>query len=91
MIKLVEQGYTHREIASIIKVDNQNISKMLKTVYKAIVKTNLQEWRKVNYTKKLGLMTKQCSKCNEHLPATDEFFAFDTTNNRFKASCKVCR
>ncbi|MDN4494929.1 hypothetical protein [Ureibacillus aquaedulcis] len=91
LIKLVEQGYTHREIEQILKIDNSNVTKSLKTIYKTIVDINLREWRKSTYTNTLGIKTKQCSKCKENLPATNEFFSFDKTNNRFKASCKKCR
>lgn len=91
LIKMIEQGYTCREIEETLKLDNSNVIKSLKTIYKTIVSTNLREWRKSIYTNKLELKTKQCSKCKEDLPATDEFYAFDSTNNRFKASCKRCR
>lgn len=91
LIKMVEQGYTHREIGQATNMDFQNVKKALKTVYKAIVKENERQWRKVVYTHTLGLKTKKCSKCEEELPATDEFYSFDSTNNRFKGSCKKCR
>lgn len=92
LIKLVEQGYTHREIASIIKVENQNVNKMLKTVYKAIVKENERQWRKVHYTHTLGLKTKQCNECKEDLPATDEFFQSRSkiVGDGFYNICKLC-
>ena len=90
MIKMVEQGYTQEEISNEFKIGN-NVSKLMKTIYKAIVKENERQWRKVHYTRTLGLKTVGCSKCNEQLPATDEFFNYDSTNSRYKSSCKKCR
>lgn len=67
------------------------VKKRLNTIYKKIKKENDQQWRKVNYINRLELKTKNCTKCKEELPATDEFYAFDNTNNRYKSSCKKCR
>ena len=91
LIRMTEEGYTHQEIADELNLEQKNISRLLNTIYKAIVKENERHWRKSVYTKKLGLKTKQCSKCREELPATDEFYAYDSTNNVLKASCKKCR
>ena len=91
LIKMVEQGYTHREIGEVVGIENQNVNKALKTVYKAIVKENERQWRRVIYTSKLGLKTKKCTKCMEHLPATDEFYHFDSSKNLYKPHCIKCR
>lgn len=92
LIKLIEQGYTHREIASIIMVENQNVKKMLKTIYKAIVKENERQWRKVHYIKTLGLKSKECTDCKEELPATDEFYQSRSkiVGDGFYNICKKC-
>ena len=92
LIKMVEQGYTHREIGQAINIDNQNVKKALKTIYKAIVKENERQWRKVVYTKVLGLKTKKCNKCKENLPATNEFFSDnDLSKDKLHSICKKCR
>ena len=92
LIKMVEQGYTHREIGEAISIDNQNVKKALKTVYKAIVKENERQWRRVVYTTTLGLKTKKCNKCEEHLPATNEFFSDNkTAKDGLYSICKKCR
>lgn len=92
LIKMVEQGYTHREIAQAIKIDNQNVKKALKTIYKAIVKENERQWRKAVYTNTLGLKTKKCNKCEEALPATNEFFSDNkTSKDGLLSICKKCR
>src|SRR5690606_32379013 len=91
LIKMIEQGYTHREIEKVLDVDNKNVKKSLKTIYKTIVDMNLREWRKTVYTNILGLKTKQCSRCKEHLPATNEFFGNDYRNqNYLQSNCKNC-
>lgn len=91
LISMTEKGYTHREIAESIGMDNQNVSKALKTIYKAIAKENERQWRKVTYTNTLGLKTKQCSKCGEHLPATNEFYRDDTrSKDGLQSRCREC-
>ena len=92
LIKMVEQGYTHREIGEATNIDFQNVKKALKTVYKAIVKENERQWRKVVYTNTLALKTKKCTKCEEELPATDEFFQSRSkiVGDGFYNICKNC-
>lgn len=91
LIKMVEQGYTHREIGQAIGIDHSNIKRTLKTVYKTIGRENERQWRKVTYTNTLGLKTKKCNKCEGDFPATDEFYNFDNSKNRFKPHCIKCR
>lgn len=91
LIKMVGEGYTHREIAEVVGIENQNVKKALKTVYKAIVKENERQWRRVVYTSTLGLKTKQCTKCEEHLPATNEFYRDDTrSKDGLQSRCREC-
>lgn len=91
MIKMVEQGYTQEEISSEFKIGN-NVSKLMKTIYKAIVKENERQWRKVNYISKLGLKAKTCSKCKEDLPATNEFYSDNiSSKDGLHSVCKKCR
>lgn len=92
MLKMIEQGYTHREIADVVKVEFQNVKKALKSIYKAIVKENDWQWRKVEYTTKLGLRSKTCVKCREELPATNEFYTdkFDA-KDKLHPYCKKCK
>lgn len=92
LIKMVEQGYTHREIGEAVGIEYQNVKKALKTVYKAIVKENERQWRRVIYTSTLGLKTKQCTKCEEHLPATNEFYSDNkSAKDGLLSICKACR
>lgn len=91
LIEMVEQGYTHREIGETIGIDFQNIKKALKTVYKAIVKENERQWRKTVFTNILGLKTKKCSKCEEDLPATNEFFRdYERNKDGLQSRCRNC-
>lgn len=92
LIKMIEQSYTYREIEKTLNIQIPNIKKMLNTIYKTIVETNLREWRKVVYTNILDLKTKQCSKCKEILPATNEFFTNkNDAKDGFHPYCKKCK
>ena len=93
IIKLTEDGYTLKEIATLIGLSNtDNIKKRMNKICKDIVKMNLWNWRKVIYTNDLGLKSKTCSKCKEDLPAVEEFFSPSNQNSDgFFNYCKVCR
>ena len=91
LIKMTEQGYTHREIGQAVGIEFQNVKKALITIYKAIVKENERQWRRVVYTSTLGLKTKQCTKCGEHLPATNEFYRDETrSKDGLQSRCRKC-
>jgi DNA-binding CsgD family transcriptional regulator len=92
IIKLVQDGYTLEQMIVILGVSNKGIiSRKLKVIYKKIINKNLWDWRKVIYTTVLDLKTKQCSKCKENLPATEEFFYVkDDTEDGFHKQCKTC-
>lgn len=88
---MVEQGYTHREIGDAVGIEFQNVKKALTTIYKAIVKENERQWRRVVYTSTLGLKTKQCTKCKEALPATTEFYRDDNRSKEgLQSRCRKC-
>lgn len=91
LIKMTEQGYTHREIGQAVGIEFQNVKKALTTIYKAIVKENERQWRRVIYTNTLGQKTKQCTKCEEHLPARNEFYRNDTrSKDGLQSRCRKC-
>lgn len=92
IIKLIEDGYTLKEIAVLIGLSHtDNIKKRMNTICREIVKMNLWNWRKVTYQVDLGLKTKRCSKCKEDLPATFEFFRDHTvTKDGLQSQCKMC-
>lgn len=92
IIEMIEQGNELKEIADELGyLHSKNIRKRLNTILKAIVQMNDRDWRKVVYVEKLELITKQCSKCKDHLPATTEFFRDDTRNkDGFQSRCKEC-
>lgn len=91
IIKLVEQGYNNQEIASMIGVNQSTIKGRLKTIYRRISKENEWQWRKSVYTNTLGLKSKRCSKCEEELPATPEFYRDDSRKkDGFQSRCRLC-
>lgn len=93
IIKLLQMGYTYREIAESLGKDNvDNIRRRFNKICRDIVEMNNRVWRKYVYINKLNLKTKICGKCKEELPAIDEFFSPDDRNNDgFHSFCKFCR
>lgn len=93
IIKMYEHGYEKHEIAKAIGLEsNDNIRKRINTICKDIVKQNLWNWRKVSYKNTLELESKQCSKCREELPATDEFFTINSdSSDGYYSLCKKCK
>lgn len=91
IIELYEHGYTHQEISELLgKGTKENVRKRINTICKDIMKQNLWDWRKLTYKNTLDLKMKKCKKCSDLLPATDEFYFYDKTNNIYKATCKNC-
>lgn len=93
IIQLTEDGYTLKEIATLIGLSHtDNIKKRMNRICKEIVKMNLWNWRKVTYQVELGLKTKKCNRCREDLPATFEFFSDNNdSKDGFHSLCKMCR
>lgn len=93
IIEMIEQGNELKEIAVELGfLHSKNIRKRLNTILKAIVQMNDRDWRKAVYTEKLELKPKQCSKCEEYLPATDEFFSPSNQSvDGYFNYCKSCR
>lgn len=92
MIRLFHEGYNFSEIAHLIKCSPSTMKKRMETVINTIKAENDRRWRKVIYTNTLGMKTKRCSRCGEHLPATEEFFSVDEgKSDMFSSHCKKCR
>lgn len=92
MMRLIGEGYSYTEIASSMAIGKSNVSGRLKTMYKRIHKENEWLWRKSIYVDKLGLKIKQCSKCEEELPATSEFYSdLDRAKDGFHSQCRKCK
>lgn len=93
IIQMIQVGYTYREIAEMIGKGNaDSIRRRFNKICRDIVNMNNRLWRKYIYTDKLGLKTKTCNKCQEELPATDEFFSPDNRIiDGFHSFCKICR
>jgi hypothetical protein len=93
IINSIQEGYTYQEIADQLgKNRNTNIRNRFNKICRDIVKMNIWLWRKCVYVDKLGLKTKTCGKCEEDLPATDEFFRtrIDNFGDGFYNSCRKC-
>lgn len=70
----------------------QNINRIINTICKNISGEALRDWRKWVYKEKLGMRTKNCSKCKSELPATIEFFRArrNSRGDGFYNQCKKC-
>jgi DNA-binding NarL/FixJ family response regulator len=92
MIKLVGDGYSHEDMAEVMSIRQSTIAGRLTTIYKKIEKENEWQWKKCLYVNKLDLKTKRCSKCEEDLPATVEFYSpYDASSDGFFSYCRKCR
>lgn len=92
MIEMIGNGYTNEEIAKANGMLKTTVAKRLQTIYRKIKKQNDWEWRKVSLLEKLELKGKECSKCKESLPATDEFYRArkDNKGDGFYNKCRKC-
>lgn len=92
IIEMVQDGYSISQIAKRLKLKSTNtVSNAFKAACRKIVKKNLWDWRRVTYITKIGLIEKECGKCKENLPATDEFFRADYRNkDGFQSRCRGC-
>ncbi|MGG0667684.1 hypothetical protein ABE073_04060 [Lederbergia citrisecunda] len=92
MMKMIGDGYTYDEVAELLKLNKATITGRLQTIYKRIVKENEWQWRKSVYLNELGLKSKRCSKCEEELPATSEFYSdLPQTVDGFHSQCRRCK
>ena len=94
VLKLNMIGYTQRDIAEVLNKSQSTIHGIINSIAKRI-KHKVDETYKHGYVylnkKKVECSYKQCSKCEEYLPAIDEFFSprkdrKDGLENR----CKNC-
>lgn len=93
ILTMIEQGYVMKEIADELGLRHENnIRQRLDKIVRDIAKMNERNWRKSVYVHKMELKTKQCSKCKENLPATDEFFSPSNQNwDGYFSYCRECR
>jgi len=93
ILEMIEQGYVMKEIADELKLRSENnIRSRLDRILRNIAKANEWNWRKSTYIHKLELKSKQCGKCKEHLPATDEFYTGkNDASDGFHPYCRKCK
>lgn len=92
LLKYIAKDYSYNKIGKILGIPIKTVGSRLNTICKRIKNENDRQWRKVVYTKELNLKTKICNKCNELLPATDEFYSLNNYSKDFYHSqCKKCK
>lgn len=95
ILKKYMDGFTEEEIANDLSVTQQAINGIINSCCKKIVEYNHQKWKNefiLWNKKKVETNYKQCSKCKEFLPATEEYFSHKgDTKDGFHPYCKKCR
>lgn len=93
IIKRFEHGYTMQEMADSLGLGTaSNARRRFKSIIKKMVSTNEWNWRKTVYYHTIGLKNKQCSKCREVLPATNEFFTGkNDSSDGYHPYCRECK
>lgn len=86
---------TEEEIATDLNVTQQTVNGIINSCCKKISNYNNQKWKNefILWSKqKVKTNYKQCSKCKESLPTTEEFFSLNTySKDNLHSICKNCR
>ena len=94
IINLYMGGYNESDIVEKLNISRQSVNGTIKSACQRILKAVEENWKlDFAYWNKVKVDTdfKQCSKCKENLPATEEYFGTDERNkDNFKSYCKKC-
>lgn len=92
LLSYITKDYSYYSIAKVLGIPVKTVGSRFNTICLKIKQENDRQWRKVVYIDKLKLKTKRCSKCNDFLPATDEFFSLNSSSkDHFHSQCKKCK
>lgn len=92
LLAYITKDYSYYSIGKILGIPVKTVGSRFNTICLKIKQENDRQWRKTVYINKLKLITKRCSKCNEVLPATDEFFSLNSSSkDHFHSQCKKCK
>ncbi len=94
VLNMYMYGHSEEDIADLLGVERQSVNGVIDNMCNLLCKVNYQNW-KLNYVfwdvKRVDTNYKKCSKCQEWLPATEEYFS---PNKQFKDKlfpyCKKC-
>lgn len=95
IISKLMQGYSEEEVAESLNNEVSTINRTLDTISRKIKKINDNEWKYdyiyLNYLK-VDWNYKQCPKCKEFKPKTEEFFRArsDSYGDGFYNNCREC-
>jgi len=94
ILNLYEYGYSEEDISDVLEVEKQSINSVVDTICNTLCELNYQDW-KLNYIfwNKCKVRTnyKRCSKCEEYLPATEEYFYKELMGkDGYKQKCIKC-
>lgn len=87
--------FTEEDIAKSLNVEQQTINRAIDNMCEVLCRLNYQNW-KLDYAYwslvKVNTNFKQCTKCNEWLPATEEYFSPHEKGQYYlHPYCKKCR
>lgn len=94
VLNMYMYGHSEEDIADLLDVERQSVNRLIDNMCNTLCEINHQNW-KLNYVfwdvKRVDTNYKKCSKCQEWLPATEEYFSpridrLDGMENR----CKKC-
>ena len=88
-------GYIESDIAEELGVEMQSINRLIDNMCEVLCELNYQSW-KLDYIfwdkVKVYNGYKKCSKCDEFLPMTEEYFSSKAdSKDKFHPYCKKCR
>lgn len=94
IINELMKGYTEEDLSTYYKQDVSRIYTIIDTVCDKLKKTHDYKWKYdyiyLNYLK-VEWDYKQCSRCKEYKPKTEEFFrSHPITKDGFQSQCRSC-
>lgn len=94
VLALYMRDYDEKDISDVLGIKEVTVNSMINTICEKIVDRNYEEWKSwVHWDKKRVTGDyKKCTKCNEYLPATEEYFSpHEKGQYNLHPYCKKCR
>lgn len=93
VLGLYMRGYDEIDVSEELNIKEVTVDSTINTICKKIVEENYEQWKSWIYWSKKRVTSdyKKCSKCEEMLPATDEYFTpAEQRKDGFHPYCKEC-
>lgn len=94
VLNMYTYGHSEEDISDLLQVERQSVNRMIDNICIRLNEINNENW-KMNYVywdiKRVNTRFKQCSRCKEWLPMTEEYYSPDVRNrNGLQSICKKC-